>query len=359
MHSTLDKKHSTMTTPILEVENLRTRFHTDDGTLVAVDDISFEVNRGETVCIVGESGSGKSVTSESITKILPIPPGEISQGHVRFDGLDLSELSDSELKEIRGNRIAHIFQNPQGGLNPVYTIGKQIQEAIHLHEDVSAEEARTRTVELLDKVGIPEPASNLDSYPHQISGGQKQRVMIAMALACQPELLIADEPTTALDVTIQANILQLLDELQDEFGMSIIFITHDLGVVSKIADRVLVMYAGKILERGPVHDIYNNPGHPYTKALMDCLPGRGSNSGGIPGTLPDLTDPPSGCRFHPRCEYAIDDCRGGEHPPEFPVDGKEEHTAACIFRSDEYDSSVIEGNQSDSTTSPTSTKEQP
>ncbi|PSQ18879.1 peptide ABC transporter ATP-binding protein [Halobacteriales archaeon QS_8_69_26] len=327
--------------PLLDVRDLKTQFHTDDGTVRAVDGISFDVDRGETVCIVGESGSGKSVTSESITRIIPIPPGEIADGEVIFDGQDLTEMSTDQLRKIRGNRIAHVFQNPQGALNPVYTVGKQIIEAIRIHKDVSKQEAREQTIDLLDRVGIPEAGKRIDDYPYEFSGGMKQRVVIAMALSCQPDLLIADEPTTALDVTIQAQILRLLGDLQDEFGMSIIFVTHDLGVVAEIADRVVVMYAGKVMERGDVYRIFENPAHPYTKALLRCRPGQGSQREAIRGSLPSMIDPPDGCRFAPRCPHAVEDCRDGDQPPMMEAEHPG-HEVSCIFYQDGFDSTQLD-----------------
>ncbi|MFB6087188.1 MAG: ABC transporter ATP-binding protein, partial [Haloarculaceae archaeon] len=239
-----------MTAPLLSVRDLRTVFHTDEGTVRAVDGVSFDVGRGETVCLVGESGSGKTVTGESITRLIRSPPGEVAGGEVRFDGRDLASLPEDDLRDLRGDRIAHVFQNPQGALNPVYTVGWQIVEAIRIHEDVSRAAARDRAVDLLDRVGIPEATRRFDDYPHEFSGGMKQRVALATALACNPDLLIADEPTTALDVTIQNQILSLLADLQDEFGMGVLLITHDLGVVAEVADRMVVMYAGKVMERG-------------------------------------------------------------------------------------------------------------
>ncbi|EMA31073.1 ABC transporter ATP-binding protein [Halobiforma nitratireducens] len=313
--------------PLLSIRNLQTYFHTDDGVVKAVDGVSFDVDRGETVCIVGESGSGKSVTSESITQLIPIPPGEIVGGEVYFDGEDVTELSTGELQELRGGRIGHVFQNPQGALNPVYTVGYQIREAIDAHHDLSKAEARQRAIRLLEDVGIPEAATRIDDYPHEFSGGMKQRVVIAIALACEPDLLIADEPTTALDVTIEAQILDLLRDLQDEYDMSIVFITHDLGVVAEIADRVVVMYAGKVMETGSVEDIFENSAHPYTEALLECLPGQ-SNLEPIPGTLPSATDPPDGCRFHDRCEYATEECRVGDQPALSEIE--DGHGVSCV-----------------------------
>ena len=304
--------------PLLEVEALTTTFRTDDGELIAVDGIDFSVNRGETVCIVGESGSGKTVATESITRLIRSPPGQID-GSVRYDGRELLEMSEPELRQIRGYNIAHIFQNPQDAMNHCYTVGWQIVEALQVHQDVSNEAARARAVDLLDKVGIANASARFDEYPHEFSGGQKQRVMIAMALVGDPDLLIADEPTTALDVTVQAQILTLLDDLQDEFDMGVLFVTHDLGVVAEIADRIVVMYSGKVMERGNVLDIFDDPAHPYTRQLLGCLPEFGGGDGGIPGRLPDPVDPPSGCRFASRCNYAEEDCRTGEQPDETEI----------------------------------------
>lgn len=336
-----------MTDPLLTVENLKTHFHTDDGTAYAVDGVNFEVNQGETVAIVGESGSGKTVTSESVTKILDMPPGEIVEGTVRFDGKDLTSMSDEQLQDIRGNRISHIFQNPQNGLNPVYKVGRQIGESLRIHrDDLSKDEIRDRVIDLLDRTGIPEASSRVDDYPHEFSGGMKQRVLIAMALACDPDLLIADEPTTALDVTIQAQILKLLEDIQEEYEMSIIFVTHDLGVVSEIADRVVVMYSGKVMERGSVEDVIQNPAHPYTKALIECLPGRGSSMKRIDGTLPAVTDPPAGCRFNPRCEHAVDACSEDEQPEMYAVDDDSDHRASCIYYGPGHDETELETHDS-------------
>ncbi|MFD1644879.1 ABC transporter ATP-binding protein [Haloarchaeobius litoreus] len=326
--------------PLLEVRDLEVTFDTDSGTVHAVDGVSFDVDRGETVCIVGESGSGKTVTSESITKLVKEPPGRVTADRVTFEERDLLQLSKKRLRKIRGDRIGHVFQNPQGSLNPVYTVGRQVAEAIRLHEDVSKDTARERAVDLLDRVGIPKAGERYDDYPHEFSGGQKQRVVVAMAIAANPDLLIADEPTTALDVTIQAQILRLLRDLQDELDMGILLITHDLGVVAEVADRVVVMYAGKVMESGDVFEVFENPSHPYTQGLLDCLPGRGGGSDGIPGTLPDPKDPPAGCRFAERCPHAIDDCRTGDHPPLVPVSGGD-HEAACLYYQAGYDASVV------------------
>jgi len=328
--------------PLLEVRDLKTQFRTDAGTVHAVDGVSFEVGRGETVCIVGESGSGKTVTSESITRLIQTPPGEIADGEIVFDGVDLVDATEAELTTVRGARIGHIFQNPQGALNPVYTVGWQIREAIQLHRDVSKADATERAIDLLDRVGIPDPSTRIDDYPHEFSGGMKQRVVIAMALASNPDLLIADEPTTALDVTIQNQILQLLDDLQDEFDMSILLITHDLGVVAEVADRVIVMYAGKVMEEGDVFSIFESPAHPYTMALLECLPGRGETMETIGGSIPSALAPPDGCRFHPRCPHAENNeaCRTGDQPPLFDAGGTD-HRVSCVYYGEGFDESVV------------------
>jgi peptide/nickel transport system ATP-binding protein len=323
---------------LLTVENLTTTFTTDAGRLVAVDGIDFDVCEGETVCIVGESGSGKTVATESITRLVKEPPGTVT-GSVRFRGRDLLEMDDEQLRSVRGNKIAHVFQNPQDAMNHCYTVGWQLVEAIQVHEDLSDEAARARAIDLLDRVGIANASVRFDDYPHELSGGQKQRVMIAMALVESPDLLVADEPTTALDVTVQAQILDLLAELQDEYGMGILFVTHDLGVVAEIADRVVVVYAGKVMERGSVLDIFERPSHPYTRALMRCLPGTGGPTGGIPGELPDPTDPPEGCRFAPRCEHAVGSCWGGDQPEEIEVEPG--HRVSCVHYRGGTDSSVV------------------
>ena len=327
--------------PLLSVRDLRTVFHTDDGTVHAVDGVSFDVHEGETVCLVGESGSGKTVTGESITRLVPTPPGEIVEGEVTFDGRNVRELSPEDLRKLRGDRIGHVFQNPQGSLNPVYTVGEQIREAIQAHRDCSVTDARERAIELLYAVDVSDPARRVDDYPHELSGGQKQRVAIAMALAGEPDLLIADEPTTALDVTTEAAILEVLRDLQAEFGMAIVFVTHDLGVVAEIADRVVVLYAGNVMERASVYDLFDRPAHPYTRALLSCLPGRGDSSTPIGGSLPDPKAPPDGCRFAERCPHAVSDCSGGGQPPLVPVDDSLEHVVSCLYYRDGYDESTI------------------
>ncbi len=314
---------------LLSVEDLKVYFRSEDEVARAVDGISFDVRREETVCLVGESGCGKTVTALSIMGLIPIPPGEIADGRVLFRDQMLLDFNDSEMQEIRSNQIAMIFQEPLTSLNPVFTIGDQIGEAISTHEDIPESEVTRRSEQLLKDVGIASPAQRLNDYPHQLSGGQRQRVMIAMALACSPDLIIADEPTTALDVTVQAQILRLLDSIQKNRSMSILYITHDLGVVSKIADRVSVMYAGIIAEQGNRQDIFKNPKHPYTQALLASLPNRekrGQRLYSIPGTVPNPAYKPGGCPFHPRCQHVIQTCR--EQYPEM-CDYGDGHHARC------------------------------
>ena len=315
---------------LLEVKNLRTQFFTQDGVVHAVNGISYSVDKSETVAIVGESGSGKSVGVMSLIRLIPQPPGKIVDGEVIFDGQDLLKLGEDELRDIRGNRIAMIFQDPMTSLNPVLTIGRQITEALELHMNMNKEQARKRAVQLLEMVGIPGAAARLDDYPHQFSGGMRQRVMIAMGLSCDPQLLIADEPTTALDVTIQAQIVDLTRRLQDELGMAVIWITHDLGVVAGMAQRVIVMYAGFIVEESQVNDIYAQPRHPYTLGLLRSIPrldlGRQKRLIPIDGLPPDLLEPPTHCPFAPRCQFAMDKC-WQENPP--LVEVAPQHKAAC------------------------------
>jgi oligopeptide transport system ATP-binding protein len=315
---------------LLEVKNLKTQFFTQDGVVHAVNGISYTVDKGETVAIVGESGSGKSVGVMSLIRLIPQPPGKIVDGEVWFDGQDLVKLGEDELREIRGNRIAMIFQDPMTSLNPVLTIGRQITEALELHLRMNKEQARKRAVQLLEMVGIPGAESRLDDYPHQFSGGMRQRVMIAMGLSCDPQLLIADEPTTALDVTIQAQIVDLVRRLQEELGMAIIWITHDLGVVAGLAQRVLVMYAGFIVEESEVNGIYAQPRHPYTLGLLRSIPrldlGRQKRLIPIEGLPPDLLEPPNHCPFAPRCQFVFDKC-WQENPPLMEVGPN--HKAAC------------------------------
>ena len=301
-----------MTEPLLELRDLRTHFHTEDGIVRAVDGVSFELHAGQTLALVGESGSGKSVTSLSILRLLPKPHGRIVGGAIRFRGRDLLALSEGEMRRLRGREIAMIFQEPMTSLNPVFSCGDQIAEVLELHEKLPRSQARARAVELLQLVGIPEPAQRAREYPHQLSGGMRQRVMIAMALACKPAILIADEPTTALDVTIQAQILELLQRLRRELGMAVLFITHDLGVVAETAERVAVMYAGQVVEYGDVVPLFAGPGHPYTAGLLASLPrlgGRSDRLRVIPGGVPDPAHFPEGCRFHPRCPIVQERCR--------------------------------------------------
>jgi len=297
---------------LLEVKGLKTQFFTQDGVVHAVNGISYKLNEGETLAIVGESGSGKSVGVMSLIRLIPQPPGKIVAGEVWFDGRDLMALTDDEVRQVRGNRIAMIFQDPMTSLNPVLTIGQQIMEALKLHLGMDSSQAQKRAVELLEMVGIPGAANRLNAYPHQFSGGMRQRVMIAMGLSCNPQLLIADEPTTALDVTIQAQIVDLVLGLKDQLGMAIIWITHDLGVVAGLADRVIVMYAGRIVEEAEVHELYSDPHHPYTIGLLRSVPrlDLGKNKRLIPidGLPPDLVDYPEGCPFAPRCEYRTEQC---------------------------------------------------
>jgi len=302
---------------LLEVRDLQTHFFTDDGVVRAVDGVSFEIGAGETLAVVGESGSGKSVTSLSILRLVPDPPGRIVGGSIWFRGRDLAKLNGPEMRAIRGKEISMIFQEPMTSLNPVYTCGEQIIEALVLHEKLDRQAARTRTIEMLKIVGIPSPEQRVDEYPHQMSGGMRQRVMIAMALACKPALLIADEPTTALDVTIQAQIIELLKELQQKFGMAVLLITHDLGVVAETADRVAVMYAGQVVEYCDVQSAFRRTRHPYTAGLLESLPKLGIKQESlrvIPGNVPNPTRFPQGCRFHPRCPVAEDRCRTQDPP---------------------------------------------
>ena len=298
---------------LLEVDDLRTYFYTREGAVQAVDGVSFNVEIGRTLGIVGESGCGKSVTALSIMGLIPKPPAKIVSGSVLFNDRDLTKLTERELEDVRGREVAMIFQDPMTSLNPTFKIGTQITETLRRHFDSSKEAARQRAVELLEEVGIPRAAERLDDYPHQFSGGMRQRVMIAIALSCNPKLLIADEPTTALDVTIQAQILDLLERLREEHEMAMIIITHDMGVVAEAADDVAVMYAGQIVEQAPAHELFENPEHPYTEALLGALPqleGEGIREGrltAIPGRPPDLVDLPEGCRFAPRCPYNGED----------------------------------------------------
>ncbi len=297
---------------LLEVRNLTTRFRTERGAVMAVDDVSFDVDAGETLAIVGESGSGKSVTALSLMRLIPNPPGEITAGTVMFEGQDLLKLSDAEMQAVRGDRIAMIFQEPMTSLNPSLTVGLQVGEPVQLHRGASWKAALEKAGELLSRVRIPDAKARVGAYPHQFSGGMRQRAMIAMALACQPKLIIADEPTTALDVTVQSQILSLLKELTRETGAALILITHDLGVVARYADRVSVMYAGRVVETGTAREIYKKPQHPYTRGLMACVPrldgALGDRLVPIEGAPPDLSRLPPGCAFAPRCSVAAPGC---------------------------------------------------
>ncbi len=301
-------------TPLLSVRDLVVEFATERGAVRAVDGVSFDIQEGKTLALVGESGCGKSVTAMSLLRLVA-PPGRIARGQVLLDGRDLASFSEAEMCSIRGDRVSMIFQEPQTSLNPVMTAGKQVLEAVELHTDLRGRAARARVIELFQKVRIPSPETRVDDYPHQMSGGMKQRVMIAMALACNPRLLVADEPTTALDVTIQAQILGLLRELMTGARSSVLLITHDFGVVAEVADDVAVMYAGRIVEKAPVREIFDRPLHPYTQALLRSRPRLGERHGrleAIPGFVPGLQEMPSGCRFHPRCPEAAARCRAEE-----------------------------------------------
>ncbi len=317
---------------VLDVKNLHTVFFTNSGLFRAVDDVSFTVRRGETLAIVGESGCGKSVTALSVMRLVPDPPGRIVGGSVTLEGTDLLELDEAEMREVRGNRISMIFQEPMTSLNPLMRIGDQITEVVRLHREISAKEAWQQAVDMLRLVRSPEPERRAREYPHQLSGGMRQRAMIAIALACRPALLIADEPTTALDVTIQAQILALMVDLQNTLGTGLILITHDLGVVAQTAQRVIVMYAGRKVEEATVEALFENPRHPYTRGLMASMPeviSEGTRADArlteIPGMVPSLTNLPPGCAFAPRCTLAIDRCRA-EYPPLQDFNG---HLSAC------------------------------
>jgi oligopeptide/dipeptide ABC transporter ATP-binding protein len=319
---------------LLELRGLTTAFQTARGELSAIEDISFELNAGEILGIVGESGSGKSVTALTIMGLLPQPPARIAAGSVRFAGEELTTASPNRMEKIRGAGISMVFQEPMTSLNPVFTIGEQIMETVRAHERMSASAQRERAIEMLDRVGIASATKRLNDYPHQLSGGQRQRVMIAMSLACRPKLLIADEPTTALDVTIQAQVLDLLMDLRDELGMAIMIITHNIGVIAEVADRVLVMYAGRIVEQSPAADLFDAPQHPYTKGLLACVPTLQQDRHrliAIPGSLPEPARRPPGCRFAPRCTYRIEACRKAIPP----LVVRREHRAVACIRADE------------------------
>jgi len=316
---------------LLEVKNLKTYFFTSRGVVKAVDDVSFSLRKGENLCLVGESGCGKTATALSILRLVDSPPGRIVDGEILYHGEDLLKCSDERLRQIRGNRIAMIFQDPQSSLNPVFTVGDQIAEQIKLHLGLRHKQAMERTLQLMEQVGIPRAGERMKDYPHQFSGGMKQRVMIAAALSCAPEILIADEPTTALDTTIKAQILDILRDLKQERSMSILFITHDLGTVAGIADRIIVMYGGRVAEAGNALNIFDQPRHPYTQGLINCLPDisiQRDRLTPIPGIIPSLIDPPGGCIFYPRCGKRLPIC-SLEKPRELKVSG--EHLVACYL----------------------------
>jgi peptide/nickel transport system ATP-binding protein len=320
--------------PLLDIRGLKTHFTTDDGIVQAVDGVDISIGRGETVGVVGESGCGKTVTALSVLKLIAMPPGRIVAGQILYQGRDLAPLSISEMDRIRAKDIAMVFQEPMTSLNPVYAIGEQIAEVLRRHEGLSRQAARDKTIEMLRLVQIPNPDKRVDDYPHQFSGGMRQRVMIAMALSCSPKLLIADEPTTALDVTIQAQILELLQDMKSRFGMAIMLITHAMGVVAETAQRVVVMYAGKVIEEAPVERLFADPKHPYTQGLIRSIPRidtaatRKARLEAIPGVVPSLLNPPPGCRFAARCKFAMPKCREAV-PPLLDVGGG--HRVACVL----------------------------
>ncbi|WP_395350825.1 ABC transporter ATP-binding protein [Variovorax sp. UC122_21] len=331
-----------MSEPLLRVQDLHVEFRTRRGQALVLNGVDFELRAGETLCVVGESGCGKSMTALALLRLIPSPPGRIRDGRVLFQGEDLVRATDARMREVRGNRISMIFQEPMTSLNPVFSVGDQIGESLRLHAGLDARAARQRAIEMLRQVGIPAPERRVDEYPHQLSGGMRQRVMIAMALACRPDILIADEPTTALDVTVQAQIFDLLRELQREKGTAILLITHDMGAVAEMADRVMVMYAGRVIEQGSADQVLSAPGHPYTRGLIDCLPELGSSAAfdddtredlaEIPGVVPSIWELGSGCAFRERCRHAMPRC-AREVPPMFALagdgDGGTSHGAAC------------------------------
>jgi len=317
--------------PLLSIESLSTFFYTDEAVVRSVRGIDLHVGRGEMLALVGESGCGKSVTALSVMRLIPIPPGKFESGRIEFSGKEIFSLPETDMERIRGNDISMIFQEPMTSLNPIFTVGDQVGEAIALHQGTDKKETRRRVLDVLRQVALPSPESRIDQYPHELSGGMKQRVMIAMAISCEPALLIADEPTTALDVTIQAQILDLLDSLRQSTGMAVLLITHNLGIVAQYADRVAVMYAGKIVEEGPVTAIFQNPSHPYTRGLLNSLPREepGIDLEPIPGTVPHPAYLPGGCAFHPRCRWAEPPC-AKDIPSLLPVAGSAPgHRVAC------------------------------
>ncbi|WEK55023.1 MAG: ABC transporter ATP-binding protein [Candidatus Cohnella colombiensis] len=327
-----------MAEKILEIRNLTTGFLTDAGMVKATDRISLDIEKGKTLCVVGESGSGKSVTALSVMRLIDYAGGLITEGEVLFDGQDLVQKKQNDMLKIRGDRITMIFQDPMTALNPVFTVGEQIAETLRTHRGLSEKEARLQSLEMLRKVRIPDPQIRANQYPYEMSGGMCQRVVIAMALACNPELLIADEPTTALDVTVQAQILELLLQLKKEFQMSMLLITHDMGIAAEVADRIAVMYAGVVVEEGTVAEIFERPRHPYTIGLLQSIPGLEGERGGelytISGSIPPLSNIPSGCRFHPRCPHVMDVCRSNEPTLRQSPTG---HKAACWLDDTEAD----------------------
>ncbi|MEU0668880.1 ABC transporter ATP-binding protein [Streptomyces lavendulocolor] len=336
--TTIDKKTSATSAPLLEVRDLHVEFHTRDGVAKAINGVSYSVDAGETLAVLGESGSGKSVTAQAIMGILDMPPGRIPKGEILFHGEDMLKMSAEDRRKIRGRRIAMIFQDALSALNPVLSVGYQLGEMYRVHLGLSRKEAKARAIELMDRVKIPAAAARVNDYPHQFSGGMRQRIMIAMAMALEPDLIIADEPTTALDVTVQAQVMDLLAELQREENMGLILITHDLGVVADVADKIAVMYAGRIVEQSPIHDLYKRPAHPYTRGLLDSIPRldqKGQELYAIKGLPPNLMKIPTGCAFNPRCPKATDICRT-EVPALVPVteqDGGElpGRGSACHF----------------------------
>ena len=323
-----------MSNPLLKVQDLQVHFDTDDGVLHAVDGVNFHIDRSETLGVVGESGCGKSVTAMTIMKLLAMPPGRIANGQIWFEGQDLVQANAQTMRNLRAKEIAMIFQEPMTSLNPVLSVGEQIAETLRLHEGLTPKQAMAKAIDMLGLVNIPKPAQRVNDYPHQFSGGMRQRVMIAMALSCQPKLLIADEPTTALDVTIQAQILDLLNELKSQMGMSIMLITHAMGVVAETAQRVVVMYAGRVVEEATVAKLFASPAHPYTKGLIRSIPridfdiAHKQRLEAIPGSVPKLINPPKGCRFAPRCQYASDRCT--QEMPELR-ETSAGHLVACHF----------------------------
>ncbi|HHN81514.1 MAG TPA: ABC transporter ATP-binding protein [Methanomicrobia archaeon] len=322
-----------MSETLLDVKNLETQFFTDDGIVKAVDDVSFEIKKGETFGLVGESGCGKSVTALSIMRLIPDPPGRIVGGSIELEGEDLTSYSERQMQKIRGNKISMVFQEPMTSLDPVFTVGSELIETIQLHQRLEKKQAWKKAVEMLELVGLPDPEQRMSQCPHELSGGMRQRVMIAMALACRPSLLIADEPTTALDVTIQAQILNLMDDLKRELNTSILLITHDLGVVAQYCDYVAIMYAGNIVEYASVEEIFDNPQHPYTKGLIRSVPSLDRDVERLAvmeGTVPNLIDPPKGCRFRPRCTCSRPECVNSIPDLRYVGRGVEEHLVRCL-----------------------------